>query len=181
MTIAKELLRLDVGFIIPKSVGYSREFEYHVPYVHLSPDLDLYDLTGLVTVNRISGGLLVRVKMDAITTQECVRCLADYPQSLEIDFTELYVFDPKNLDERDDFAHILPEDGKIDLAPLVREEMIIAYPIKPLCRVDCKGLCPICGENQNETICDHGDAPIDPRLEILRSLLPGDSEASIAE
>jgi len=65
----------------------------------------------------------------------------------------------------------LPEDGHIDLSPLVREYMLLDIPIKPLCSTDCKGLCPVCGENLNETQCGHTTESIDPRLAVLKSLL----------
>jgi uncharacterized protein len=65
----------------------------------------------------------------------------------------------------------VPEDGRLNLAPLIREEMLLSIPISPVCMSDCKGLCPICGENLNETTCNHEDEVIDPRLAVLKSLL----------
>lgn len=106
--------------------------------------------------------------MQAEVMTECVRCLTDFAQPLSIDFTELYAFTPHSVTES---GLLVPETGKIDLAPLVREEMLLAIPISPLCREDCKGLCPICGENLNETTCHHDDESIDPRLSVLKALL----------
>jgi uncharacterized protein len=57
------------------------------------------------------------------------------------------------------------------LEPLVREEMLLAIPINPICRADCKGLCPICGGNLNETLCSHEGEEVDPRLSILKTWL----------
>ena len=50
---------------------------------------------------------------------------------------------------------ILPEDGHIDLEPLIREYLTLEIPIQPLCKPDCKGLCVECGENLNERLCEH--------------------------
>ena len=50
---------------------------------------------------------------------------------------------------------ILPDDGYIDLRPLVHEYLLIEIPISPQCQVDCRGLCPICGTNQNLKLCTH--------------------------
>jgi uncharacterized protein len=168
LTNSRDLLRLNVGFIIHQTVGYSRDFPFDIPQIQLSPDLDLANLSGTARVTRTAQGLLVQVKMHAHIHAECVRCLTDFTQPLEIDFTELYAFSPDSIT---DSGLIVPENGKIDLAPLVREEMLLAIPISPLCRPDCKGLCPTCGENLNETPHDHEDELVDPRLDVLKSLL----------
>jgi uncharacterized protein len=161
-------LRLNVGFIINQSKGYKREFPLEFPFIHIPPDLDLTNLSGSARVTRTGKGLLVQVKMHAQMMSECVRCLQDFPLPLDIEFTELYAF---SADSNTDSELILPESGQIDLRPLVREEMLLAVPINPLCDPECKGLCPICGENRNEIECDHEIEVIDPRLSVLKSLL----------
>jgi uncharacterized protein len=163
-----DLFRLNVGFIAHQTVGYSREFPFDVPSVRLPPDLDLSDLTGKARITRTAQGLLLQVKMQATAETECVRCLGSAIQPLEIDFTELYAFTSNSVTES---GLIFPENGKIDIGPILREEMLLAIPISPLCRPDCKGLCPICGENLNQSVCNHEDETIDPRLSSLRSLL----------
>jgi len=154
MYVSHDVLRLNVGFIIHQTVGYSRDFPFEIPALRLPPDLDLKDFTGVVRVTRTAQGLLVQAKLQARADVECVRCLTEFQQPLEIDFSDLYAFTHASLT---DSGLLLPENGKIDLTPIVRDEMLLAFPIKPLCRPDCKGLCPICGENQNEVICHHED------------------------
>ena len=168
MSDTQNNLRLNVGFIINQSKGYMREFPLEFPFIHIPPDLDLTDLYGSARVTRTGKGLLVQVKMHAQMMNECVRCLQDFTLPLDIEFTELYAF---SADSSTDSELILPESGQIDLRPLVREEMLLAVPINPLCDPECKGLCPICGENRNETECDHDIEVIDPRLSVLKSLL----------
>ncbi len=167
-THTRDFLRLNVGFIIHQSVGYHRDFSLDIPFIHLPPDLNLDSLSGTVRVTRTGQGLLVQVKMSARTACECVRCLTDFQQPLEIDFSELYAF---RADAVTDSGLVVPEDGRINLTPLIREEMLLSIPISPICKPDCKGLCPICGENLNETTCNHEDEVIDPRLAVLKSLL----------
>ena len=167
MSEYRDLLRLNVGFIAHQTVGYSREFPFEVDSLHLPPDLVVNNLQGFGRVSRTSQGLLVQVQMHAYTPAECVRCLTEFSQFLEIDFTDLYAFTPNSVTET---GLILPETGKIDLEPTVREEMLLAAPISPVCEPDCKGLCPVCGENLNE-VTDHnhpeiptgGDALIDDK------------------
>jgi uncharacterized protein len=165
---SRNLLRLNVGFIIHEQVGYSREFPFDIPSIHLQPDLDLTNLTGTARVTRTGQGLLLQVKMRSSITAECVRCLKDFDQPLSVDFTELYAFTKDQVTES---GLLVPETGKIDLASLLREEFLLAIPISPLCKVDCPGLCPVCGEDLNEGDHDHADELIDPRLEALKALL----------
>ena len=157
-----------MGFIVHQTIGYSREFIFDSPRIHLPPDLDVSSLTGSARVSRTPQGLPVQVKMRATLCSQCVRCLVEFQQPLGIDFTELYAFTPRSVTDSD---LILSEDGHIDLAPLVREYMLLEVPISPLCRPNCKGLCPICGQNLNEATCNHEDDEIDPRLEVLKALL----------
>jgi uncharacterized protein len=160
--------RLNVGFIVHQNIGFSRDFPFDIPKIHLPPDLDLGDFTGTARVTRTPQGLLVQVKMRANLLATCVRCLKDYNQHLEIEFTELYAFSKRSTTDSD---LLLPEDGYIDLGALVREYMLLEVPINSLCKPDCKGLCPVCGENLNEVACDHDDETSDPRLSVLKSLL----------
>jgi uncharacterized protein len=168
VTNPRNQFRLNIGFIIHETVGYSRDFEFDLPGVHLPPDLDLADVIGTARVTRTAQGLLVQVRMAGTTITECSRCLGEASQRLEIDFTELYAFTPNSVTES---GLYVPETGILDLAPIVREEMVLATPINALCRPDCKGLCPVCGENLNENPHTHDEPPADPRLEGLRQLL----------
>jgi uncharacterized protein len=166
--------RLNVGFIVHQTVGFSRDFEFEIPEVRFPPDLELIGLNGIVRVTRTPQGLLVQVKMSANTKSQCVRCLNDYAQTLDIDFTELYAFSKRSTTESD---LLLPEDGHIDFEPLIREYMLLEVPIGPLCSIDCKGLCAICGENLNDHPHNHDTETGDPRLSVLKSLLDQDQSS----
>lgn len=168
MYISHDVLRLNVGFIAHQTVGYSRDFPFDIPAVHLPPDLSLNDLTGNVRVTRTAQGLLVQAKLQARIASECVRCLTEFQQLLEVEFSDLYAFTQASMTES---RLILPESGKIDLAPVVRDEMFLAIPISPLCQPNCKGLCPICGENLNETTCHHEDEITETGAGELSSLI----------
>jgi len=145
-------LRLNVGFLIHQPIGTYRDFHFDFSTIRLRPDLDLDHLNGVAKVGRTPQGLIVQGKFQADLPAECVRCLTDFQQNLEIEFSELYAFNHRSTTES---GLLLPEDGNIDLEPIVREYMLIEIPISPLCRTDCKGLCSICGENLNEIGCEH--------------------------
>jgi uncharacterized protein len=59
-------------------------------------------------------------------------------------------------------------DEKIDLGEVVREQLYLALPMKPLCREDCKGLCPVCGANRNRETCTCQQEWVDPRMAALK-------------
>ena len=61
--------------------------------------------------------------------------------------------------------------GNIDMDELVMTDVTLELPFQLLCREDCKGLCPVCGADLNETTCNCNTKQIDPRLEKLKMLL----------
>jgi uncharacterized protein len=164
---SQNIFRLNVGFFLGQSVGYSREFLFESPEVRLDPELLLTGLSGTARITRTAQGLLVQVQLRAATPTECVRCLTDISQPLTTDFTELYAFTRGSMT---DSGLLLPESGYIDLTSLAREYMLLAQPISPLCRPDCKGLCPICGENLNEVTCPHQSASPEADLSAAGTL-----------
>ena len=161
-------LRLNVGFVVAQSAGFSRDFPFDLPLINIPPDLHLSRLTGVVRATRTPQGILLQVTFQVLIDLECVRCLTGFQQTLNIEFTELYAFSQRYMT---DSGLIMPESGIIDLAPVLRDYILLEIPISPLCRPDCKGLCPICGNNLNETTCHHEEESGDPRLAALKALL----------
>ncbi|NPA30541.1 MAG: DUF177 domain-containing protein [Chloroflexi bacterium] len=165
--------RLNVGFIAAEEVGYQREFDLAVASVRLD-DLEARAVTGMAAVSRTPQGLLVHVHVEADTPQICARCLKPFQQHLVADFEELYAFNEKSVTES---GLRYPYTGILDLAPLIREYLILDIPISPICHPDCKGLCPVCGADRNVVDCGHDTPATDPRWDALRALL-SDSSSS---
>jgi len=161
-------LRLNVGFLIYQSIGVSRDFSFDFPELALEDDTHIKDFYGTARFSRTPQGLLVQAEFQGGLELECVRCLEPYEQDLEWSFTELYAFDKRSVT---DSGLILPEDGHIDLEPLMRDYALIEVPINPLCKPDCKGLCPQCGENLNLVDCGHRQEDSDSPFSALKSLL----------
>ncbi len=112
-------------------------------------------------------GVLVTGSASAQLRGECVRCLTEISDEIEVDLLQLYVHPDSEVDE-DDAGRM--EGDLIDLEPVLRDAVVLDLPFQPLCREDCRGLCPECGADLN-TDPDHGhDAPIDPRWEKLSTL-----------
>ena len=89
----------------------------------------------------------------------CDKCLSESEESQIHDF-----------EEELDGEEIV--DGFVDVSEIVRDTLIISQPIKSLCKVDCKGLCPSCGKNLNEGDCGCDRFIADPRLAILKDFKP---------
>jgi uncharacterized protein len=115
----------------------------------LEPAGDEYLLRGV-----LRGGLLT----------QCVRCLEPATLALDVPVTLTFVEgeQPTGEEEDDDGAEdvITFQDGVIDLGPEIRDELLLALPMGPLCREDCAGICPTCGANRNLTACDCAQRPV---------------------
>ncbi len=138
--------------------GTHRDFPFDLAETELSDDIQTSQLLGLVRMSRTAEGLLLQGDFSTHIPSICVRCLEEIEQPLHTQFTELYAF-PKDLkseqSSEDEPELVLSYDGYIDLLPLLREYLLLEIPIKPLCRSDCKGLCPHCGVNMNHVECHH--------------------------
>lgn len=145
-------LRINAGFLINAPISTSREINFDLPAISLGSDLNLQKLVGKVELTRTPKGILIQASFSSSIAAECVRCLDEYDQPLKTDFSELYAFHANSVT---DSGLIVPEDGNIDLLPLLREYLLIEVPIKTVCREDCLGLCTVCGENLNHQICEH--------------------------
>lgn len=88
-------------------------------------------------------GVLVSGTAAAPLVGECSRCLDPISDEVEVELTELFAYPDSTTDETTDEDEVsrLVED-KIDLRPLVRDAVVLALPLVPLCREDCEGLCP---------------------------------------
>ena len=168
MTNPRRPFRLNVGFIVHQEVGYKREFPFEFEQIQIADDLDLRHFEGLVTIGRTPQGLIVQANYTAVSTLECVRCLTEFEQTLNCSLTELYAFNEKSVSES---GLIMPENGYIDLQPLIREYTLLEIPISPLCKRDCKGLCAVCGEDLNQTECGHPELNEDSPFSALKGLL----------
>jgi len=103
----------------------------------------------------------------------CARCLDPVVHDVDRDFDLLYR--PQGVDRKGEEVSISEAETEIGyyqgegllLEDVLREQVLLATPVKMVCREDCKGLCPICGRNLNQEPCDCEERPSDPRWEAL--------------
>lgn len=151
-------LRTNVGFFLNKPIGYSRDFEFNFPTIFIEPDLYARNLIGSYTFSRTREGLLLQAALEADVEGQCTRCLDSIPVHIQTKFEELYVFEPRLVEELDEEQ--VPRDGYIELGIPFRDYILIEVPINSLCSPDCKGVCLECGQNLNKGTCEHNHSII---------------------
>jgi uncharacterized protein len=126
--------------------------------------------------DREARGLRVRGRLETRLTLTCSRCLEpfSFPVGSRFDVTystEVPVEDEVELGGRDlTVVHL--EGDTVDLAEMAREQVLLEVPMAPVCRPDCRGLCPRCGANLNQGACGCAESAADPRFAVLRKLKP---------
>ena len=167
---------VNVAGLLAEGPGSHRDIAVHDLRLPLDEGLELASpVEGTVRLARTNRGLLVTGKLDASLRESCARCLRDIdvPVHVEIDEEALPSIDltsgmPVDT-SADPEAVRLSDHHELDLEPLIREGISLAEPIAPLCRPDCPGLCTVCGGELATGEHDHGEGPIDPRLEALKA------------
>lgn len=160
-------LRFNFGFFLEAALGTSRTYELAYPEIQVD-ELTLTPLNGTFTAVRTSEGVYLSGQLNTNDDITCMRCLTDATINLVLNMDDLCYYPPSEAPEGE---YVISEDGYIDLAPLVRELVVIETPLHPVCKPDCLGLCAQCGQNLNEQKCGCEEDDVDPRLAILKQLL----------
>jgi DUF177 domain-containing protein len=118
--------------------------------------------------------VFVRGRLAATVPQTCGRCLEAFPARVDVPVDVRLMPKPAAADSvelgADDLDVDFYENDELDVTRVVENEATLALPMKPLCREDCRGLCPACGANRNVAPCTCAARPPDPRLAVLRDL-----------
>jgi uncharacterized protein len=169
----------NVAGLLTDSPGATRDYDVAGVTIDLGEDLRLADpIEGHVRLARTNRGLIVTAHFETAIEAECSRCLKEIevPIQIEIEEEALPSIDihtgapvPPEPGSEDDEPLRLTDHHELDLETTVREAIQLAEPIAPLCRENCPGLCPVCGERLEEGVHDHPTDDIDPRLEALKN------------
>jgi uncharacterized protein len=128
-----------------------------------------------VRLESVTEGVYVSGTVRAPLTGECARCLDEVTDEIEVEIGELFAYPDSVTDETTD-ADELPRvvDERIDVEQTVRDAVVLALSLAPLCRSDCPGLCPECGERRAELGPDHGHERLNPQWAALAERLPAE-------
>ncbi len=154
-------LRLELSTFKP---GHNREDRVATPEaIELPADTWPADLEVAINVDRSGDQFNITAQVVTESEEECARCLRRF--RLPLDFlVQLYADRIGSGGRReDDLAQddslILHDGRRVELDSVVREAALLARPMVPLCRPDCRGLCPRCGADWNEGPCPHVPSP----------------------
>lgn len=157
---------------LPRQPGASRRLVATV-----TPDSDLGNEVVSVTQQPIDVDVLLESVLDGILatgsadvdlTGECVRCLDPLTAPLPVAFRTFFTYPGVEVPDEDD--DVVPLSGHmLDLRPAFRDAVVLALPLSPVCRVDCPGLCSVCGARLVDDP-EHAHERSDPRLAVLEQL-----------
>lgn len=136
---------------------------------------------------RVGTDVLVKAAFECALSTPCRRCVEPVnftlPVKFELNLVPESRFSSADVEGEDDGgseragtfafedAESEPFDGKrIDMDPIVREQLLLALPASMLCKEDCRGLCTVCGQNLNEKECGCERKPVDVRLLKLKDI-----------
>ena len=125
-------------------------------------------------IMRSSGEIVIRGRVGVEAILDCARCLKAYKAGLEAPLNIMCIFGelaPDNVEGcRDGVIEIATNARYIDISEEVRSELMVRLPVKPLCDAACKGLCPSCGADLNETNCSCKPGEHDSRWDALKKI-----------
>lgn len=119
-------------------------------------------------------GILVSGRVRGVAHLSCARCLRAFADAVDLEVCELFYAAGQRPAGEDDVYEVSGTD--IELEPLLRDTLVLALPLNPLCSSGCRGLCARCGADLNAGVCGCSESESDPRwapLEALKQRLQG--------
>jgi len=177
-----ENLTFNVAQLLKEPVGATRSGIAIADLHRLAPEvLQVEDgteavLSGPVRLMHSQGGVLVQGQLQGEAAYLCARCLESVVVPLDVPIEEsfrstsdLVTGRPVEVEE-EDRALWIDEHHILNIEEVLRQSVLVMAPMHVVCREDCRGLCPTCGQNLNAGSCDCGPEP-DPRWSALSDLL----------
>ena len=169
------MLQINVSQQLKAPIGSMRSYKVN-EIVNIASNGSDSVVQGEVKLIRTDRGILAKVILDTEVEVTCSRCLSSFSCPLTLNFEEEYLPTvniitgiPLSLpDEPGCFT--IDERHILDLTEAIRQYILLAIPMKPLCHVNCAGLCPNCGHNLNQEPCDCPSQEADHRWSKLKEL-----------
>jgi uncharacterized protein len=175
MLLSDGRMEINVSQQLKATIGTVREYEIDDQFDIIGVG-NKNSIKGIVTLTRTNRGILVQGSLTTAVPVECSRCLNTYQCPLKIDLLEEYF---PVIDVNSGILIDLPEDNEsfkidehhiLDLREAIRQNALLAIPMKPLCRDDCPGICSHCGKDLTTGKCNCDSRDIDPRwMKLVKS------------
>lgn len=184
-------MKIDISSVL-KSSGNTREYRETWEPEELDLHNELYRLENPLSVYLFfynAGGVLeVDGSYGGVLTYHCTRCLRSLTEQLDGSVSARFYPPGKEITEdmrseadSDLYLGNYTEGETVEVGIVIRENIVLDRPMRILCDPDCKGLCPKCGQNLNETDCEHDQETVDPRLAGLQDIdLSADDESDLS-
>ena len=164
---------VNVAALLQEPVGSSRSYPLRLDAFPLDDELLAVDVTGTVKLTRLTDEIIARLKVEGSAELQCLRCLREYPEAFAADFTEEFriAHDVRTGNgiaaPADDERFTINENHELDFGEALRQEIIVALPMRPTCGTDCPGP-DMTGYPAGVT---GGEERIDDRFALLERLL----------
>ncbi len=151
VTVKKDQFKVKVGNILNGTsdyedielIGYLNDVKVSTSGVEPQTEIKV-----LCRIERANHGVIVHGLLRSMWDGECSRCLEPAKGNINVEFREVFATEPDL-----EIEYRLSGDH-FDLTDLIKDQLILELPAVPVCNFGCRGLCPICGVNRNETKCN---------------------------
>jgi len=172
-------MRINVSQQLKSDIGSSRSYKVKDTVAIGDGNSPVEGEAVLVRTDR---GILVEARLRTSVELTCSRCLTSFQYPITLNITEEYL--PTADIVSGDFLSLPDEPGcftidnnhELSLVEAIRQHILLAVPMKPLCRWNCAGLCPTCGHNLNQGQCHCSIGQADPRWTKLNELASAKSK-----
>jgi len=173
-----EELRFNVAQLLKEHTGATREYELKLDIGTLDPEIKAVgELVGSLKFTRVSQGILVEAQLQTKVELVCVRCLKPFVALIRFTMEEEFIptldvmsGTPLPPPPGSDEALLIDIHHILDLTEALRQNILVSLPMHPVCKPDCLGLCPHCGQDLNEGPCGCQEMFVDPRWAALAKL-----------
>jgi uncharacterized protein len=121
-------------------------------------------------VNEENKDLLIHGETDVRIAIPCDRCLEEVPTDFHLVFDKKFLLEDADTSEEEMDEADYMKGFQLDIDKMVYDEILVNWPMKVLCREDCKGICKKCGTNLNVKTCDCEKSELDPRMAAIQDI-----------
>jgi uncharacterized protein len=170
-------MHINVAQLLMAPVGSIQDVEVNNSFLP-EPEAEFESLSGSLQLMHTNNGIWAKAQINSLYRNTCSRCLHEFVRKThfsidEIFFSAVDVHTGMRLhpsDGADSFT--IDEAHTLDISEAIRQYTIMSLPMKPLCKKDCAGLCPVCGTDRTHQTCDCGTSYRNPQWSGLIDL-PG--------